>query len=89
MSRHANHDAIVAAFAANPEPLIEWAADALIPLGAKSEWDMEDNYLTTEGLAGLASDYGLPAAGDQDDEALRFYGLAALAIGYDADIEEG
>lgn len=88
MSRHPNHATVVAALTAEPERLIEWAADALILLGAKSEWSMEDNFGTTETLARLASAYGLPPAGDQDDEALRFYGEAAQALGYESDLDE-
>jgi hypothetical protein len=87
--RHPNHQAIVDALAANPAPLIEWAARRIAVLGAKSEWDSEDNYATTEGLAELAGNaYPLPGAGDQDDEALRFYGEAARSLYYSADIDE-
>lgn len=83
-----NLDRIRAAFTADPRWLIEWAAQQVVALGAKSEWDNEDNYATTESLADLPKlYYGLPSAVDQDDDALRFYGLAAQHLGYPADID--
>ncbi len=89
MSRHPNHQRIVDELTANHVPLIEWAADALIALGAKPEWDMDDNFNTTETLVSVcARRYDLPSAGNQDAEALRFYGEAAIALGYPTDIED-
>lgn len=85
---HANHQKILDTLHANPQPLIEWAARNIIALGAKSSWSMDDNYHTTETLAELAERYGLPPAGDQPDEALRFYGEPALALGYEADLSD-
>ena len=85
---HENTKKIIDALSADPETLIQWATVQLIALGAKSEWDSDDNYDTTEGLAGLAVKFGLPSAGSQNDEALRFYGEAALSLGLDADIAE-
>lgn len=84
---HENHRRILDALDEDPAPLIRWAAYNLIALGAKSEWDMDDNFHTTESLASLAEVYGLPSAGDQGEDALRFYGEAAKALGLRADIE--
>lgn len=84
-----NYEAVLGALRENPEPLIIWAAQNIVALGAKREWDMEDNFITTEGVAELAgSEYGLPGATDQDDDSLRFYGLAAQHLGYRADIDD-
>lgn len=88
MSRHLNHQQIIDALTEDPGPLIAWAADELIALGAKTEWSLEDNFACTESLVAVgAREYGLPSAGDQDDEALRFYGEAAIALGYETDYE--
>lgn len=88
MNRHENHEAVVAALRANPGPLVEWAAVRMIALGAKSEWSMEDNFCTTEGLAEMAGQYALPSVGNQTRDALRFYGLAAQSLYFDADIDD-
>jgi hypothetical protein len=89
MSKHPNHQKVIDTLSANPQPLIEWAAVAIIALGAKSQWSMDDNYATTEGLAALAGvKYGLPAAGAQDDDDLRFYGEPALELGLEADLSD-
>lgn len=74
------------ALTADPIPLIEWAILNLAHLGGKLEWSMDDNRVVAETLAMLPDrHYGLPSAGDQDDEALRFYGEIALEIGLTTD----
>lgn len=84
-----NYEVVLAALREKPDPLLRFAAHTIVALGAKSEWDMEDNYAAAEGIAELAAKhYGLPPAGDQDEAALRFYGLAAQHLGYDADIDD-
>ena len=84
---HANQAHILAALADNPGPLVEWAAERLVALGSKSEWDLDDNFGTTESLAYLAEGYGLPGVGDQSDTDLRFYGEAAQSLGYPCDLD--
>ncbi|NUS02019.1 MAG: hypothetical protein HOV97_05580 [Nonomuraea sp.] len=81
-SGQANYDRIVKALTENADDVIEFVAERLAVLGSKSEWSMDDNFTTTEGLAGLARGAGLPAAGDQDDEGLAFYEAAAEHLGY-------
>lgn len=82
---HPNLQKILDALREDPEPLIEWAAYNLVALGAKSEWSMDDNFETTEGLAGLTRQYDLPHAFNQDQGALRFYGEAAETLGLPSD----
>ena len=88
MSIHPNHQQIIDALTADPSRLIKWAATEMVTLGSKSEWSMEDNFACTEGLAGLSVPYGLPTSGNQDDEALEFYGRAAHHIGFPSDWED-
>ncbi len=86
---HPNHQKVIDELTANPAPLIRWAADSLVMLGAKTEWSMEDNFGTTESLVALTRFYaGIPGAGDQDDEELEFWGRAAEQAGWDTDWEE-
>lgn len=73
--------AVKAALRDNMETVIDEVATSIIVLGAKPEWDMEDNFLTTEGIARLAADSGLPSAGDQSDEDLAFWREVAVAAG--------
>lgn len=87
MSIHPNHQKVIDALTADPSRLIEWAATEFVALGAKSEWSMEDNFACTEGLADLSVSYGLPTSGNQDDEALEFYGRAARHLGFVSDWE--
>lgn len=89
--RHPNHQRIIDELTANPAPLIEWAALELVSLGAKTEWSMDDNFTCTEGLAELPVrgwGYDLPGASNQDEEALRFYGEAARALGFHTDLDD-
>ena len=46
---------------------------------------MDDNFVTTEGLAQLFADCGLPPAGAQTNESYRFYRDTAVALGYEVD----
>lgn len=88
MTDHPNYQQVLAALRADPERLIEWAAVQIVCLGAKLEWDNEDNYQTTESLVGLTTLYGPPSAGGQDEEEHRFYGEAAIAMGFETDWED-
>lgn len=88
MDLHPNHQKIIDALTADPTPLIRWAAMELVALGAKEEWDLEDNFSCTEGLAELAGEYRMPLASDQSREALHFYGAAAAHLGFRNDIED-
>lgn len=86
---HPNHQKVIDALTADPTALIEWAANEIVALGAKSEWDMEDNFMCTEALVDtVATHYGLPSGGDQSDEALEFYGRAARHLGLPSDWED-
>jgi hypothetical protein len=83
-----NFEKIKSALRQNVEAVINEVAVDLAHLGSKPEWDMEDNFMTTEGIVALADRFGLPRAGDQDDEGLAFYRAAAAEIGlgpYDDD----
>lgn len=84
---HKNQQAALDALRANPEPALEFLAERFVALGAKSEWSMDDNFNTTEGIADLASDYDLPRVGGQSDEDLAYWGHAAAALGYDYDTQ--
>lgn len=66
-------DIVKEALAQNADHVFDSVAALIVNLGAKPEWSMGDNFATTEGLAGLASEVGLPEAGDQSDEALLFW----------------
>lgn len=86
---HPNHQKVIDALTADPTALINWAANEIVALGAKSEWDMEDNFMCTETLVDtVATHYGLPSGGDQSDEALEFYGRAAHRLGLPSDWED-
>ena len=69
------------------EDVLSEVAQTLVALGSKTEWSMEDNFLTTEGIARLADTVGLPKAGDQDAEALGFWRTIADQLGFDYDDE--
>ena len=84
---HPNHQRIISALTSDPTPLIQWAARAIVALGAKSEWSMDDNLTTTEGLAELAArEYGLPSG--QGAGPLAFYGRAAEELGFENEMDE-
>lgn len=76
---------IRAALAQQADFILDGLAHTLAYLGAKPEWSMEDNFETTEWVASLAAECGLPAASGQTAEALTLYRTAALAAGYDPD----
>lgn len=63
-------------------------ADLMVALGAKREWDMEDNFQTTEEIARLADRIGLPSVGDMSAEDLAFWRPIAAARGLDYDTED-
>ena len=69
----AQREELTKAFRADPERLIAWAADVVSYLNSKSEWDMDDNFETTEGLVALGSEYGAcdisdETESDEDDD---------------------
>lgn len=81
-------DTVKAAIAARGvDNLAEFIASLIVPLGAKLEWSMEDNFGTTEAVADFAGVAGLPVAGGQDDDALRFWATIARDEGYEYDEE--
>jgi hypothetical protein len=82
---HANYDEVIDALREHAEEVFDEVANLIVMLGSKAEWSMEYNFLTTEKIAGLAGQVGLPCAGDQDDAAGLFYSAAATALGYDVD----
>lgn len=61
------------------------AADLLVKLfamlGSEFEWSMEHNFETTEAIARLATDYGMPSVGDQSDEDQQFWERVAAEVG--------
>ena len=65
--------AVEDALAQNSEHVFAVVAALMANLGSKPEWDMEDNFETTEAIAALAEQVGLPHAGDQGAAALRFW----------------
>lgn len=73
--------------AAESEQVIDTVASLMLALGAKTEWSMDDNFQTTEAIAALADTVGLPSAGDQSEDDLKFWGTIALHQGYDTDYE--
>lgn len=73
MSTPAELQQIEEALRAHADDVLPALARRIAHLGARSEWSMEDNFTTTEWVAGLAGQVGLPAAGDQTDDALEFY----------------
>lgn len=84
----ANHRARVkAALVEHADAVLDHVADSMILLGSQLEWSMEDNFNVTEGIAGLATDVGLPCVGDQDEEALNFWSVLAADRGYRYDGE--
>lgn len=68
-----NLDRIVEAINDHPFKVAHTLAALLIHLGSKEEWSNDDNWYTTETIAGLAQRIGLPRASDQGEDALRFY----------------
>lgn len=80
-----NLDIIKAALRANIDNVIDHLADDIAILGSKEEWSLEDNFCTTEGIAGMAGAYGLPSANSQPADALKFYRAAALELGFGPD----
>lgn len=71
------------------EHVISTVASLIVHLGSKIEWSMEDNFTTTETIAALAKEVGLPDAGDQDAEELEFWRKEArkrgIYVGEDED----
>lgn len=81
MSKAEEMQQIETALRENIEKVVAGLAQHIAHLGARLEWSMDDNFGTTEWVAGLAERCGLPPAGDQDDEALEFY---TAAQGYES-----
>lgn len=73
-------DVIAQALRAHSDEVFGFVASYLAMLGSKTEWSMDDNFDTTEGLVELGQRCGLPSGGDQSDDALLFYGTAAGSI---------
>lgn len=82
-----NYDLIKQALRDNSDDVIETVAHLIVMLGAKYEWDMEDNFHTTETIAGLSQHVVLPQAFNQGDDEIAFYGPIANELGYDTDYE--
>lgn len=87
---------LVAAIKANIDTLAGPLAYMMANLGGKVEWDMDDNFYTTERLAELAGQITGHAAGGQSKDDLRFWHPIATALGcdpddyeYDNECEEG
>ena len=77
---------IAALEAKGARELAEWIAPLIVKLGAKHEWSMDDNFETTETVASFAGSIDLPEAGDQSEDALRFWVAIAEAEGWDHDV---
>lgn len=73
MPHNDNYSAVLAALDNHKHIVFAEIAERLITLGREEEWTMDDNFETTETVAGLARMCGLPRAGDQDDAALEFW----------------
>jgi len=65
----------------NIEQVIEHVAIDIVVLGAKREWSMEDNFSTTEDIAGLGELVPMPAAVDASEAWIAFCRAAAEEIG--------
>jgi hypothetical protein len=77
-----NYEAVLTTLRDNAEDVLRHVAHGIIYLGSKVEWSMDDNFATTEGIAGLSDRFGIPAAHDQNDSELNFYRSAATHLGY-------
>lgn len=53
----------------------------LAHLGSKTEWSLDDNLDATEDIVRLSARIGLPNAGDQTEDGLKFYRAAAAHLG--------
>lgn len=84
-------DTVVSVLRDNAEELFQFIAKSLVHLGARLEWDLDDNFGVTESLAGvLAPRWGLPSAGDQDGKGLAFWSTIAVdELGCDPDDVDG
>ena len=72
-------DTVVSVLRDNAEELFQFIAKSLVHLGARLEWDLDDNFGVTEPLAGiLAPSWGLPSAGGQDATDLAFWSTIAV-----------
>ena len=78
---------VKAALRKNDDKVVNMVALALIALGSKSEWTMEDNFAVTESVAMLAKRCGLPDAANQSDEELAYWRALADDLGIDHDGE--
>ena len=81
-------DQIRAALESHADLVITRVALTLADLGSKREWSLEDNFGTAEEIVGIATEVGLPSAGDQTEEALAFYRAAAKELGFDVEEDE-
>ena len=92
MSTKPMHDQIIEALKAHSERVFEVVAVNMAALNGKSEWDMDDNYYTTESIAGLATEVGLPRPvnGYKGEEATEdhFWIKVAQEYGYEHDLED-
>lgn len=73
------------ALSRHSDRVIDLVAGRLAYLGAKTEWSADDNFDTTEDIARLAQQVGLPGAGDQTADGLAFFRAAAAHLGITPD----
>lgn len=73
VTREPNRDRVLRALRENENAVHNTLLGLMAHLGAREEWSMEDNVATTETIAALAGQVGLPSAGDQSGEDLAFW----------------
>lgn len=61
-------------------------AKSLVYLGGKLDWGV-DEFMGVQEALFSAKPAGLPDVGDQDDDALKFWGLLSEELGFDHDYE--
>ena len=90
MSNTPMKDQIIDALKAHSEAVFEVIAAHMAALNGKSEWSMEDNFLTTESIAALAIEVGLPAPVNCFEETTEdhFWIKVAQEYGYEHDLED-
>ena len=90
MSNTPMKDQIIDALKAHSEAVFEAIAVNMAALNGKSEWSMEDNFLTTESIAALAIEVGLPAPvnGFEETAEDHFWIKTAQEYSFSHDLEE-
>jgi hypothetical protein len=69
------------------EAAAQFVATSAIYLGGLLNWGADEFEGVQEGLWSVLQDTGLPSVGDQDDEALKFWGTLGNELGYVTDYE--